>query len=309
MRPMTRTLVTLALGTGLAVVPITSVAARPHQGPAARSASCDPGSGEVGARGTTTRGDGNELTAAQVARIQRRTAAALNARGISTLTEPRASKAFAISVPVYFHVITDGTNGDVTSSEISSQVQVLNNAYGRSGFSFTLAGTDRTTKASWYNLGYRSAAERAMKGALRKGGANALNIYSTAADGLLGWATFPSSYASQPTMDGVVILDESVPGGSAANYNEGDTGTHEAGHWLGLYHTFQGGCSTRGDAVSDTPAEETSAGGCPIGRDTCPASGADPITNFMDYTYDSCMNTFSTGQSARMQQQWTAFRS
>jgi hypothetical protein len=305
MRPMTRILVTVALGTGLAVVPVTSAAVRPQAATVAKS--CDQAA--VGARGTPARSDGNELTVAQVAQVRRRTADALNARGISTLTEPRRSAAFAISVPVYFHVITDGTNGDVTSTEISSQVQVLNDAYASTGVTFTLAGTDRTTNSSWYNLGYRSAAERAMKGALRKGGANALNIYSTAADGLLGWATFPSSYASQPTMDGVVILDESVPGGSAANYNEGDTGTHEAGHWLGLYHTFQGGCSTRGDAVSDTPAEETSAGGCPIGRDTCPASGADPITNFMDYTYDSCMNTFSTGQSARMQQQWTAFRS
>jgi hypothetical protein len=305
MRPMTRILVTVALGTGLAVVPVTSAAVRPQAATVAKS--CDQAA--VGARGTPARSDGNELTVAQVAQVRRRTADALNARGISTLTEPRRSAAFAISVPVYFHVITDGTNGDVTSTEISSQVQVLNDAYASTGVTFTLAGTDRTTNSSWYNLGYRSAAERAMKGALRKGGANALNIYSTAADGLLGWATFPSNYASQPKMDGVVILDESVPGGSATNYNEGDTVTHETGHWLGLYHTFQGGCSTTGDAVSDTPAEKTPAGGCPIGRDTCPASGADPITNFMDYTFDSCMNTFSTGQSARMQQQWTAFRS
>jgi hypothetical protein len=305
MRPMTRILVTVALGTGLAVVPVTSAAVRPQAATVAKS--CDQAA--VGARGTPARSDGNELTVAQVAQVRRRTADALNARGISTLTEPRRSAAFAISVPVYFHVITDGTNGDVTSTEISSQVQVLNDAYASTGVTFTLAGTDRTTNSSWYNLGYRSAAERAMKGALRQGGANALNIYSTAADGLLGWATFPSNYASQPKMDGVVILDESVPGGSATNYNEGDTVTHETGHWLGLYHTFQGGCSTTGDAVSDTPAEKTPAGGCPIGRDTCPASGADPITNFMDYTFDSCMNTFSTGQSARMQQQWTAFRS
>ncbi len=216
------------------------------------------------------------------------------------------------TIPVYWHVINNGTgiaNGDIPDSQINSQINVLNAAYQSSGWTFSLSGTDRTTNASWYTAGPGSTAETQMKNALRQGTADDLNIYSNnMGGGLLGWATFPSDYGRNPKLDGVVILLSSVPGGTAAPYNLGDTATHEVGHWMGLYHTFQGGCTKRGDLVSDTPPEKSAAFGCPTGRDSCPRDGGDPITNFMDYTDDACMNTFTVEQDKRMDAQFSAYR-
>jgi hypothetical protein len=209
-----------------------------------------------------------------------------------------------VTIQVYFHVISaDGTEagGDVPTTLINDQIAVLNAAYSNTRFRFNLAAVNRAVNPAWFNMGYNSAEERAAKAALRVGDAKVLNIYTAnLGSSLLGWATFPWSYASNPTMDGVVILYASLPGGDAFPYNEGDTATHEIGHWLGLYHTFQGGCTKTGDLVSDTPAEKSAAYDCPVGRDSCRnAAGLDPIENFMDYTDDACMFKFTPKQASR----------
>ncbi len=234
--------------------------------------------------------------------------------GQATSRAASAARLADTPISVYFHVIYQGSalaDGNIPESQITAQINVLNGAFAPSA-TFTLAETDRTFNATWFSAGQGSTAERDMKALLRRGTADDLNIYSLAPAGdLLGWATFPWSYTAAPSGDGVVVLFSSLPGGTAEPYNQGDTATHEVGHWLGLYHTFQGGCNKSGDLVADTPAERSPAFGCPQGRDTCKGkagAGIDPINNFMDYTDDACMFEFTAGQRARMDAQWSTYR-
>lgn len=231
--------------------------------------------------------------------------------------QPLSYRAIAsVEIPVWVHVINRGTglsNGDIPQTQIDAQINVLNAAYAGTAFRFVAAGVTRTTNATWYTMAPGSTAESQAKAALRRGGPGTLNLYSAnPGGGLLGWATFPTDYSRSPSRDGVVVLYTSVPGGTAAPYNLGDTGTHEVGHWLGLYHTFQGGCTSTNDQVADTPAERSAAYGCPVGRDSCTGkryTGLDPITNFMDYTDDACMDRFSSAQITRMDELHAQYRS
>ena len=149
---------------------------------------------------------------------------------------------------MYFHVITDGTNGKVTPSQIAEQIKVLNNAYPTSGFSFTLAGTDTTVNSRWYtNLRSGSKAEKDMKTALRKGDMGDLNIYTANLGGsLLGWATFPKA-SRRPATTASCSSTSRCPAARAAPYNLGDTATHEVGHWLASTTRSRAAAPARGD--------------------------------------------------------------
>jgi len=218
-----------------------------------------------------------------------------------------------VTIPVAFHIITAGdtpAQGNVPDQWVIDQMNVLNAGFTQMGLRFVLVFQQRVNNPAWRGITNTSPAQLAMKQALHLDTARWLNIYSSSlGNQLLGWATFPGAGVEGDPNQGLVILDQSMPGGTSAPYNLGDTGTHELGHYVGLFHTFQGGCAGSGDGVSDTPAEATSAFGCPTGRDTCPADpGLDPITNYMDYTDDSCMFEFTAGQTQRATALMNAFR-
>ena len=82
--------------------------------------------------------------------------------------------------------------------------------------------------------------------------------------------------------------------------------TRSATGWA--FHTFEGGCSAGNDRVDDTAAEAQPSLTCEVGRDTCDADGLDPVRNFMNYSFDSCMNMFTPGQVSRMTDNWLAYR-
>jgi hypothetical protein len=227
----------------------------------------------------------------------------------------------SVHIPTVFHVVSDHALTAAQSARmqrmITAQMAVLNDSYaGRtsataadSPFRFDLTATTYTVNPAWYTV-VPGKNERDMKKALYQGDAKTLNVYvANIGGGLLGWAYFPKGYNNgRDYIDGVVMLDESMPGGTAGKYSLGDTLTHEVGHWLMLEHTFAHGCSASGDYVTDTPKEAGPQFDCPVGADTCAAPGLDPIHNFMDYTQDSCMNEFTRGQVERMNDAWVAFR-
>jgi hypothetical protein len=290
--------------TAVLAVALTGVSVSPVIALAGAGVACAPSASAAGLRDAA-------------GRLREPTQSAAAATELPLRAQHRGGPGFSENVSVFFHVITNGTEGAVSASTIAAQMDVLNKGYAgkyggaATGFKFSLAGTDTTVNATWFDAGPGSAGEAEMKQALKEGGPGDLNVYTTSGNLYLGWAYYPDIVGSaEEYLDGVVMDYRSMPGGPYGDhYSLGGTLTHESGHWLGLAHTFDGGCSTKGDLVADTPAERTPTSGCPEGKDTCTGKpGLDPIHNYMDYSYDSCYTQFTPGQASRMQDQFLFFR-
>lgn len=256
---------------------------------------------------------GSELTPEAIAENEAVTASLLS---LDACSDPLTDAVDKATIQVFFHVIHAGgevSEGNISDSQIHEQMRALNGDYKTTGLTFGLAKIVRTFNADWFNnVRDKTDKDAAMKNALRQGDATTLNVYTVGFAGngrLLGYSTFPANYTSFPKRDGVVINYSTLPGGTYAHFNEGSTLTHEAGHWVGLYHTFQGmSCKGPGDYVDDTPAEAEPAYKC-VPRNTCPdRPGEDPIHNFMDYTDDACADNFTPGQVDRIRTQLRCHR-
>ncbi len=220
-----------------------------------------------------------------------------------------------LEIAIHFVHITNGLAGQIGQEQRVKQVEVLNIAFNPHRVFFTYDEDEviYEDNLDWYNMDHGGSEERIAKESLQKDPEQFLNFYTAGiAGGLLGWATFPWEIDGDPVRDGVVILDESLPDGNAAPFNLGQTATHEIGHWLGLYHTFQGGCGGYGDHVSDTPAHSAPNFGTPEAGNPYNACEDDefaPIHNYMNYVDDEWMSEFTELQENRIWNHLQIYRS
>jgi|GEM_PF-3213888 len=291
------------------------------------------------------------------------------------ITNPPANKTSTGTkyvIPVVVHVIHDpsdinpGDSSNVSDQRIAEQIAILNQDYrnfGGSNFSsdavdtqieFQLAKKDPNGNCtdgviripSPLSVGHdwlSSSEDSALKLLSHWPNEKYLNLYVIHSMSAFGYATFPWNTGTPQldTIDGVVIRFDAFGYSGNGEVALGRTATHEVGHWLGLYHTFQPSyifdvfgdsaawtclndtCLLRGDKVCDTPpifAETSINLSCSAMPNTCITDSDDStlmnpfrpialggvgdqndmISNYMDYSSDSCMNKFTAGQLDRI---------
>ena len=253
------------------------------------------------------------------------------------------------TLPIIFHIFTDGSGPEnVTEALVQAQVAQLNIDYRNlagstytqaadSEIEFCLAAQDESgiplsepgiNRITTYGQGpfTRTDFENTLKAATQWDPTRYFNVWvADISGGILGYAQFPDSSGlaglnpsgGAASTDGVVVAYYTVgsianPNPNGAPYDSGRTLTHEAGHWLGLRHTWgdnwSNGDPTNAscgfdDYCNDTPDSGQPNYGCPgTAPDTCfpPFGESDMFENYMDYSNDACMHTFTADQVARM---------
>lgn len=170
-------------------------------------------------------------------------------------------------------------------------MDVINESYAPARIDFRLQGVDKMIHKHWTSgndaLG--------MKKKLRKGTYRDLILYfvPNIGGGNAGLCNFPRNVMEKSDdyfQDGCTVLSGTILGGSIRHFNRGKTAVQEVARWLGLLHTFTGGCNEKagGDLIADTPAQAKPTKGCSsASRDACDSSLAlDSVCNYMDYAYE-----------------------
>jgi len=227
-------------------------------------------------------------------------------------------------IPVVFHVIHQGGRENISLEQIDSQIKVLNEDFGKKKGSngdgkgvdtrvrFCRAKidpsgncTDGIVRVNSKLSSHKSHERAKLKDLSFWNNKNYLNFYIVGSinGNVGGYASFPGA---PDDADGIVVRHNLV-GTRGTSSTKGRTATHELGHWLGLYHTFNNGCGTDtctdGDYVCDTPPVALPNRNCVIGANSCNndlPDVPDQIENYMDYTSDNCQNSFTEGQSDRI---------
>lgn len=254
-------------------------------------------------------------------------------------TEDVQSPNTTYTIPLVFHIIHNGGSENIPDSRLSDAVTYLNDAFANTGYFGSLgASTDvpfrfclaQQTPDGLVTNGVThtqsnltdilvNPQDPELKNLILWDPTRYVNIWVvrsilSAAQGTsyAGYATLPFSHGSP--LDGIVIGAE-YTGSSVLEQNT--VLAHEMGHFLGLYHTFEGGCPNgdclqEGDRVCDTPPDQATFSSCVINScdtDTdAPAPNpltidvADMTENFMDYSPWSCVYRFTAGQGERMLQ-------